>query len=276
MTSELAARMRLVDPSPTLAVTAKAKAMRAKGLDVIGFGAGEPDFDTPDHIKAAAKAAIDAGETKYTPNAGSPALKKAILAGIARDYGLEGCYAPDQVIVSAGAKQSLYNLMYALVGERDAVLIPVPAWVSYPAQVKMIGATPIEIPTDSAEGFRLDPEAVREAARSAKARGLHPKVLILNSPSNPTGAMYARADLERIAEIALEEGMWIVSDDMYMKIAYGETPFFSVATISPEVRARTIIVNGVSKAYAMTGWRIGYAVGDKAVLAATDDIQSQV
>lgn len=275
MTSPFASRVSLVEGSPTLAITAKAKALNAQGIRVVGFGAGEPDFDTPEHIKEAARAALARGETKYTPNTGTPELKKAILKRIAEDYGVSD-YEPANVIVSSGAKHTLWNLMYALVDEGDEVLVPAPYWVSYPAQVKMLKGVPVALPTDARDGFRLHPEAVREALDSAERRGARAKVLILNSPSNPTGAMYPRADLEKIAEIALSAGLWIVSDDIYQHVAYGEVPFFSVASLGKEVRERTIVVNGVSKAYSMTGWRIGYAVCDKRLVAAMDDIQSQM
>jgi aspartate aminotransferase len=255
-------------PSPTLAITAKANQMKADGLDVLAFGAGEPDFDTPQHVKDAAIDALARGYTKYTPSAGIPALKKAICAKLERDNGLT--YAPNEVIVSCGGKHSLYNIFQVLVDDGDEVVVPAPYWVSYPEQVKLAGGVPVIVPTTDAEGFAPSIDQLRAAVTDRT------KVVVLNSPSNPTGAMWPRATIEALAELAVERGFTIVSDEIYEKIVYPGNEFFSVASLSPEVKARTLVCNGMSKAYSMTGWRLGYVAGDPKIVAAMGRIQDQV
>ncbi len=255
-----------IPASPTLSITAKVKELRAQGKDVIGFGAGEPDFDTPDNIKQAAIEAINKGVTKYTPVGGSPALKEAVCASIEADYGLQT--TPDNVIVSCGAKHSLYNLFLTLFEQGDEVICAAPYWVSYPPMIEIAGATPVIVDTRS-EGMKLTAAMVKEAI-TARTRGI-----IINSPSNPTGMLVERKELEEIARLCVEHDIIIISDDIYNKIIFDDKEFFSVATISPEVARRTFIINGSSKTYSMTGWRIGYCVGDATVIKAMTRLQSQ-
>ncbi|MFM7323101.1 MAG: pyridoxal phosphate-dependent aminotransferase [Armatimonadota bacterium] len=255
-------------PSPTLAITAKANQMKADGIDVLAFGAGEPDFDTPRHIKDAAVVALERGFTKYTPSSGIPALKNAIAAKLARDSGLE--YKPSEIIVSCGGKHSLYNIFQVLIDDGDEVVVPAPYWVSYPEQVKLAGGVPVIVPTTDAEGFAPSIDQIR-AALTARTR-----IVVLNSPSNPTGAMWPRATIEALAELAVERDLTIVSDEIYEKIVYPGSTFVSIATLGPEIKARTLVCNGLSKAYSMTGWRLGYVAGDAAVVAAMGRLQDQV
>ena len=262
----LAERARRLTPSPTLAITAKARAMRAQGVDVISFGAGEPDFDTPERIKAAAVRALSEGQTKYTDPAGIPELRAAVCAKLRRDNGLD--YEPADVIVSVGAKHTLYNICAVLVGPGDEVLVPAPYWVSYTEQVRLCEGTPVAVPTDEARGFQLDVTALR-AAVSPRA-----KLLILNTPNNPTGAVYPRADLQAAAELAVERDLWVVSDECYEALSY-EYRVPSIAPYGSAIKARTMVVNTCSKAYAMTGWRIGYAAGPPEIIRAMSDFQSQ-
>jgi aspartate aminotransferase len=263
----LADRLKTLVPSATLAMNAKARAMRAQGVDVISFSVGEPDFDTPRHIKDAAVRALDKGQTKYTEVGGIPELRAAVCHKLRRDHGLE--YAADEVTVSCGAKHTLYNIVMALVNPGDEVLIPSPYWVSYPEQVRLLGGVPVSVETHESTGFDLDPAAVRRALTPRT------KMIILDSPGNPTGAVFSPAALEEVARIAVERGLWVVSDECYEALTY-EGRHVSIASISPEAKARTILVNTCSKAYAMTGWRIGYAAGPKAIIRAMTDIQSQV
>jgi len=252
--------------SPTLAITAKAKQLKAQGIDVVAFGAGEPDFDTPDHIKDAAIAAIREGYTKYVvPSSGSPEIKDAIIDKFKRDNGL--VYEREQIVVSCGAKHSLFNAFHGLLNPGDEAIIPAPYWVSYPEQVKSVGAEPVTVYTDAT--FKLDPGRLK-AAITPKT-----KLLVLNSPSNPTGAVYSRAELESIAEVVLETGIAIISDEIYEKIIYDEARHVSIAALSDAMKTRTIVINGVSKSYAMTGWRIGYAAGPKEVMTALGRLQDQ-
>jgi aspartate aminotransferase len=260
-------RLGFVKPSVTLAVTAKAAELKAKGVDVVSFGAGEPDFDTPDHIKAAARAALDRGVGKYTHVAGTVELRKAIAAELGKVHGVE--YGVDQILVSTGAKHSLYNLFVAMLDEGDEVLIPAPYWVSYPDMVLLAGGKPVVVETSAARGFALEIDRVR-AAITPKTRAI-----ILNTPSNPTGATYDRATLEAVAKLAVERDLLVVSDDIYRSLVYGDTKYVSIASLSPEVAARTMVVDGVSKAYAMTGWRIGYAAGPRDLIAAMTKLQGQ-
>jgi aspartate aminotransferase len=264
----LAKRVKKIKPSPTLAVSAKIKAMKAQGIDVVGFGAGEPDFDTPDNIKAKAIEAINAGFTKYCPVEGIPELKEAIVEKIKKELGLE--YKTSEVIVSCGAKHSIYNALMSLVDEGDEVLIPAPYWVSYPDMVLLCGGKPKIIKTKEVEGFKLDPDKLKRAITPKT------KVLILNSPSNPAGVTYTREELEDIANVLLKhKKVFIISDDIYEKLIYDGLKFSNIVQACPELKERTIIVNGVSKTYSMTGWRIGYALGPKPVIDAMINIQSQ-
>jgi aspartate aminotransferase len=246
---------------------AKAKAMRAQGIDVISFGAGEPDFDTPRRIKDAAIRAIEQGHTKYTEVGGVPELRAAVCQKFKRDNGLD--YTPDEVTVSCGAKHTLYNLFMALVNPGDEVLIPSPYWVSYPEQVRLLGGVPVPVDTPESTGFDLDPAELRRAVTPRT------KMIVLDSPGNPTGAVFSPAALAEVAKLAVERDLWIVSDECYEALTY-EGRHVSIASLSAEVKARTIVVNTCSKAYAMTGWRIGYAAGPRPVIKAMTDVQSQV
>ncbi|HET7343492.1 MAG TPA: pyridoxal phosphate-dependent aminotransferase [Methylomirabilota bacterium] len=263
----LADRLKTLAPSSTLAVQAKAKELRARGVDVISFGAGEPDFDTPERIKAAAAEAMRRGQTKYTEVGGIPELRAAVCAKLKRDNGLD--YEPAEVLVSVGAKHTLFNLVVALVNPGDEVLVPSPYWVSYPEQVRLLGGVPVEVPTDEATGFDLDAERLRAAVTPRT------KLIVLNSPNNPTGAVFSKAALAAVARIAVERGAWVVSDECYEALTF-EGRHISIASFGPEIKARTITVNTCSKAYAMTGWRIGYAAGPRALIRAMTDVQSQV
>ena len=264
---KLAARAGRIVPSPTLSITATAKAMAAQGLDVIDFASGEPDFDTPEPVKAAAEAAIRAGFTKYTASSGIDELKSAIVDKFQTEQGLR--YEKSQVLVSCGAKHTLYNLAQALFDVGDEVLIPSPFWVSYRDQVLLNDATPVLVETSEASGYAVT-KTLLEAHLTPRS-----KAIIVNSPGNPTGATYDRATLEDIADIALRHDLVVISDEIYEKILYDGARHISIATLSPEIAARTVVVNGVSKAYAMTGWRIGYAAGPKPLITAMADIQSQ-
>lgn len=263
----IASRLSRVKPSPTLAVTAKAAELKAAGKDVIGLGAGEPDFDTPDHIKDAAIDAIRRGETKYTSVGGTAALKKAIVDKFKRENGLD--YATSQVIAGVGAKQVIFNALLATLNAGDEVIIPAPYWVSYPDMVLFAEGVPV-IPTSREEdGFKLKPEALEKAITPKT------KWLILNSPSNPTGAAYTQAELRALADVLLKHPqVWVMADDIYEHLAYDGFVFHTIAQIEPKLYERTLTVNGVSKAYAMTGWRIGYAGGPKSLITAISDIQS--
>ncbi len=264
---KLAKRMAKIKPSPTLAVSAKAKAMKARGIDVIGFGAGEPDFDTPDHIKNAAIKAIESGFTKYTPAGGIPELKQAVCEKFKKDNDIE--YSPAEVIISCGAKHCLYNICQALLDEEDEVIIPTPYWVSYPDMVMLAGAAPVFLETLEETNFKLRPEQL-EAAITPKT-----KALILNSPSNPTGTSYTRDELKEIAKVVKATGIMLISDEIYEKIVYDGFKSCSIVTVAPEIKDQAIIVNGVSKTYSMTGWRIGYTAGPEEIISAMAKIQSQ-
>lgn len=257
-----------VKPSPTIAVTTKANELKAAGKDVIGLGAGEPDFDTPQNIKDAAKAAIDAGKTKYTAVDGMPELKKAICAKFKRENGLQ--YAPNQVSVGTGGKQILYNALMATCNPGDEVIIPAPYWVSYPDMVLLAGGTPVAVAAGIETGFKLQP-AQLEAAITPKT-----KWFIFNSPSNPTGAGYTRAELKALTDVLMRHPhVWVMSDDMYEHLVFDDFEFCTPAQVEPGLYDRTLTCNGVSKAYAMTGWRIGYAAGPVALIKAMGTIQSQ-
>jgi aspartate aminotransferase len=263
----LADRLKTLAPSPTLAMQAKAKAMRAQGINVISFGAGEPDFDTPRHIKQAAVRALESGQTKYTEVGGIPELRAAVCQKLKRDNGLD--YAPDEVVVSCGAKHTLFNIVMALVNPGDEVLIPSPYWVSYPEQVRLLGGVPVAVPTHESTGFDLDPGELRKAV-TARTR-----MIVLDSPGNPTGAVFSREALEKVAGLAIERELWVVSDECYESLTF-EGRHVSIASLGADIKARTIVVNTCSKAYAMTGWRIGYAAGPRPVIKAMTDVQSQV
>ncbi len=263
--SVLTKRAQSISPSPTLAITAKAKAMQVEGIDIIGFGAGEPDFDTPEHIKQAAIKALSEGFTKYTPTAGMPQLKKAICDRFKTDSGLE--YDPSQVIVSCGAKHSIYNIVQVLCQSGDEAIIPSPYWVSYPEMVRVAEAIPVFIDTAEKDGFKITPASLLKAI-TKKTR-----LLILNSPSNPTGQVYSKKELEAIARIAVDKDIWVVSDEIYDKLVYDGVECVSIASLNPQIKAKTLVVNGVSKSYAMTGWRIGYVAGDKEVIGAMSNLQ---
>jgi aspartate aminotransferase len=266
--SFLADRLDNIKPSPTIAVTTKALELKAAGRDVIGLGAGEPDFDTPRNIKDAAIKAINAGQTKYTAVDGTPALKQAIAAKFKRENGLD--YKPNQITVGTGGKQVLYNALVATLNKGDEVIIPAPYWVSYPDMVALAEGTPVAVSCGENNGFKLTPEAL-EAAIAPKT-----KWLILNSPSNPTGAAYTKAELKALTEVLLRhEHVWIMTDDMYEHLVYDDFAFSTVAQVEPRLYGRTLTVNGVSKAYCMTGWRIGYAGGPVELIKAMATIQSQ-
>ena len=264
---KLAARVERIVPSPTLSITATAKAMAAQGIDVIDFASGEPDFDTPEPVKAAAEAAIRAGFTKYTPSSGIDELRGAIAEKLKAEQGLQ--YEKSQILVSCGAKHSLYNVAEALLEADDELIIPVPFWVSYQDQTLLNDATPVLLQTQEQDGYTISQEAL-EAVITPRT-----KAIIVNSPCNPTGATYDRKTLEGIAAVALRHDLVIISDEIYEKVLYDDIQHVSIAALSPEVAARTVVINGVSKAYAMTGWRIGYAAGPKPLLTAMANIQSQ-
>jgi len=263
----LADRLKTLAPSSTLAVQAKAKELRARGVDVISFGAGEPDFDTPQRIKDAALDAMRRGQTKYTEVGGVPELRTAVCAKLKRDNDLD--YEPADILVSVGAKHTLFNLVMALINPGDEVLVPSPYWVSYPEQVRMLGGVVVEVPTSETTGFDLDPAALAAAVTPRT------KLVVLNSPNNPTGAVFTTAALEAVARLVVERQLWVVSDECYEALTF-EGRHVSIASFGPEIKARTIVVNTCSKAYAMTGWRIGYAAGPRTLIRAMTDAQSQV
>ncbi len=264
---KLAARAERLKPSATLAITAKAKALKAQGIDLVGFGAGEPDFDTPENIKDEAIRAIKGGFTKYTAVGGIEELKGAIVRRIEEDYGLQ--YEKSQIVVSCGAKHTLYNLSQALFEDGDEVIIPSPYWVSYPEQIVLAGGTPVFIETREEDGFKIEPDALGKLI-TKKTRAL-----ILNYPSNPTGATYTEDDLRVIVDVAMNHGLLIISDEIYDKIIYDGLTHTPVATLGDDVKKSTILVNGVSKTYSMTGWRIGFAAGDERVIDAMSNLQGQ-
>ncbi|WP_395090619.1 pyridoxal phosphate-dependent aminotransferase [Armatimonas sp.] len=265
--SRLSPRALQCAPSPTLAITAKANQLKADGHDVLGFGAGEPDFDTPQHIKDAAIDALAKGKTKYTPSAGIPELRKAIAEKLKRDNNLD--YAPGNVIVSCGGKHTLYNIFQAMVSEGDEVIIPAPYWVSYPEQVKLADGTPVILQTTDATNFAPTIDQLK-AAITPKT-----KIVIVNSPSNPTGAMWPRATIEALAELAIQHDFFVISDEIYEKIVYDNNEFISIAALGPEIKKRTFTVNGMSKAYSMTGWRLGYVAAELEYVSAMNRLQDQ-
>lgn len=263
----LAQRIRQVAPSLTLSIAAKAKALKAQGIDVISLSAGEPDFDTPDFIKEAAIEALQKGATKYTAAEGTPELRRAIAAKLKRDQGL--AYTPGQIVVSIGAKHSIYNLFQVLLNEGDEVTIPSPYWLSYPEMAALAGAKSVFVETKESNEFKLRP-AELEKALSART-----KILVINSPSNPTGAVYRKKELEALVPVLLRHPhVWILSDEIYEKLIFDGLPHVSIASLHPEIAGRTLLVNGASKAYAMTGWRIGYAACPKEIAEAAGTLQS--
>ncbi|MEM9154906.1 MAG: pyridoxal phosphate-dependent aminotransferase [Cyanobacteria bacterium P01_F01_bin.33] len=262
----LATRVSQVKPSPTLAIAAKAKAMKAAGQDVCGFGAGEPDFDTPDHIKAAAIQALHDGQTKYGPAAGLPVLREAIATKLQTENQLP--YDPDCVAVTNGGKQSLFNLAMTLLQPGDEVILPAPYWVSYPAMIAMAEATAIVVKTEESHQFKLTVPQL-EAAISPQT-----KLLVLNSPSNPTGAVYTRSELEAIAKLVVEHQLYVVSDEIYEKLIYDSCEHISIGSLGSDILQRTIVSSGFAKAYSMTGWRVGYLAGPKDIVKAAIALQS--
>ena len=265
--SVLSHRAKSLKPSPTLAINAKAKSMQAQGIQVVSFGAGEPDFDTPDNIKKAAKKAINDGFTKYTPVGGIDELKDAIINKFKRDSHIT--YKRSEILVSCGGKHSFYNLAQAIFDQGDEVIVPAPYWVSYPPMVALAGGTPVIVRTKEQNNFKITPEDLKKAITPKT------KALIINSPSNPTGSAYTKKDLEKIAEIAISKDFFVISDEIYEKIVYDGFQFTSIASLSDEMKKKTIIVHGVAKTYAMTGWRIGYTAGSEEVISAMNNIQSQ-
>jgi len=265
---KLSDRVQRIKPSPTLAITAVANALKAAGKDVIGLGAGEPDFDTPAHIKQAASQAMDAGMTKYTAVDGTAELKQAVINKFKQDNGLD--YTPAQVLVSCGGKQSFYNLCQALLNEGDEVVIPAPYWVSYPDMVLLADATPVIIETDIEQQFKITPAQLKTALSS------NTRLVVINSPSNPSGMAYTNAELATLGEVLRGyPDVLIATDDMYEHILWAEEPFSNILNACPDLYERTIVLNGVSKAYSMTGWRIGYAGGPEPLIKAMKKIQSQ-
>ena len=262
---ELAQRATILSPSLTLSIDSKAKAMKAEGIDVCGFGAGEPDFDTPEHIKAAAMASIESGFTKYTPSSGIPELRQAISDKFKADNGLD--YKPGQIVVSNGAKHSCYNTILATCQPGDEVIIPAPYWLSYPEMVRLAGADPVFVPTREENGWKMTADDFEDAMTPRT------KMVILNSPGNPTGSVYTRQELQSIIDVAADEEILILSDEIYEKLTYGGTEHVSVASLSGAYNL-TITINGFSKAYAMTGWRLGYLGAPEAIAKAVDAIQS--
>ncbi len=264
---KLSQRIGRINPSLTLAITAKAKEMQRQGLKIVGLAAGEPDFDTPQYIKEAAIKALGEGFTKYTPASGIIELKEAIVRKLKEDNALE--YRTDEIIVSCGAKHALYNIMQTLCDEGDEVVIPAPYWVTYPEQVKLAGGIPVVIPTLEERNFKLSANLLRRVI-TERAR-----IIILNSPSNPTGAIYSKDELEELKEVCLEYNLWVISDEIYEKIIYDGKKHSSIASLGKEIKRKTLLVNGLSKTYAMTGWRIGYTAGPREIIRAMGNLQSQ-
>lgn len=262
----LANRVKTLTPSSTLAITAKAKELKAQGIDVIGLGAGEPDFNTPRNILDAAIDSMNKGLTKYTPAGGLPALKEAIIKKLQRDNNLS--YKPNEIIVGVGAKHVLYTLFQVILNEGDEVIIPIPYWVSYPEQVKLAGGVPVYVESTREQNFKITAEQLRNAVTDKT------KAVIINSPSNPSGMVYSREELAELAAVAQEKDILIVSDEIYEKLLYNGLEHYSIAQLSDEIKARTIVVNGLAKSHSMTGWRIGYAAGDAAIIKSMTDLAS--
>ena len=267
MSIKLAARVQQVTPSMTLAISAKAKAMQAEGIDVCSFSAGEPDFDTPEHIRAAAKQALDQGKTRYGPAAGEPQLRSAIANKLRTENQLP--YNAENIIVTNGGKHSLYALMMTTIEAGDEVLIPAPYWVSYPEMVKLAGGTPVVLPTTAESGYKITPEQLQQAITP------NTKLLVFNSPSNPTGMVYSPDEVRALAEVVLANDIWVVADEIYEKILYDGAEHLSIGAVSEAMFERTIVSNGFAKAYAMTGWRLGYLAGPVELIKAANTLQSQ-
>ncbi|SDM76641.1 aspartate aminotransferase [Fictibacillus solisalsi] len=263
---ELANRVKALTPSTTLAITAKANALKAEGHNVIGLGAGEPDFNTPEHIIEAAYRAMKEGHTKYTASGGLPALKKVIAEKFKKDQNLD--YSPQEIVVGTGAKQSLYSLFQVLLNDGDEVIIPTPYWVSYPEQVKLAGGVPVYVEGKEDNAFKITPSQLEEAVTGKT------KAIVINSPSNPTGSLYNEEELRQIGEVCLKHNILIISDEIYEKLIYGGAQHTSIAQLSPELKEQTIIINGVSKSHSMTGWRIGYAAGNSTIIKAMTNLDS--
>ncbi|MGB2991858.1 MAG: pyridoxal phosphate-dependent aminotransferase [Paenisporosarcina sp.] len=266
MKPQLANRVHTLSPSTTLAITAKAKELKQQGIDVIGLGAGEPDYNTPQNILDAALKSMNEGHTKYTPAGGLPALKKAIIDKLKRDQELK--YEPSEILVGIGAKHVLYTLFQVLLNEQDEVIIPIPYWVSYPEQVKLAGGVPVYIEGTAEQQYKVSPQQIQEVITDKT------RAIILNSPSNPSGMLYTEEELRDIAAICKEANIWIISDEIYEKLIYGDAKHVSIAQISDDAKERTLVINGVSKSHSMTGWRIGYAAGNKEVITAMTDLAS--
>lgn len=267
MAIKLSNRCRLIKPSPTLSLSARAKEMKDAGIDVINFGVGEPDFNTPDYIKAAAQKAIDGNFTRYTANAGIIELRQAICEKLKRDNGLD--YSPKDILVSPGAKASILNALIAVCDSMDQVLMASPYWVSYPYQAMLANAEPVFIPTTEANSYKITPEALEKSLKENPCA----KALILNSPSNPTGAVYTASELNALAGLIEKHDLLVISDEIYERLVYDGVKHVSIASLSPAMKERTIVINGVSKAYAMTGWRLGYAAGPTHIIAAAGRVQ---
>jgi aspartate aminotransferase len=263
----LAKRLSVVEPSMTLKVSAKAAELKAKGVDVVSFGAGEPDFDTPAHIKDAAKKALDAGATKYTNVSGTPQLRKAVASWFSKAHGFD--VAPNEVMVSAGAKQVIFNAFHAVLDEGDEVILPAPYWVSYSEIAKLAGAKPVPVVSRAEDEFVVNPDLV------AKAITPRTRMLLVVSPCNPTGAVYDEHTLRALADLAVKHDLWLLTDDIYRSLVYGDAKFVQPASFGPEVKKRTIIADGVSKTFAMTGWRVGFAMAPPPVIEAMDTLQGQ-
>lgn len=264
--TELAKRVQTLTPSTTLAITAKANELKAQGVDIIGLGAGEPDYNTPDNILQAAYKSMMEGKTKYTPAGGLPDLKAAIIDKLRRDQKLS--YAQNEVMVGVGAKHVLYTLFQVLLNKDDEVIIPIPYWVSYPEQVKLAEGVPVFIEATASQNYKISPQQLRDAITERT------KAVMINSPSNPTGMIYSKEELQELAKVCREKNILIVSDEIYEKLVYGGTKHVSIATLSEDAKNRTIIVNGVSKSHSMTGWRIGYAAGDSKLIKAMTNLAS--
>lgn len=263
---KLASRVSALTPSSTLAITAKAKAMKAQGIDVIGLGAGEPDFNTPREIIEAAYQSMLDGQTKYTPAGGMASLKEAVIEKFQKDQGLG--FKANEIIITNGAKHALYTLFQVLLDQGDEVIIPSPYWVSYPEQVKLAEGVPVFVEGKEENQYKITPEQLEKAVSPRT------KAFVLNSPGNPTGMMYTREELEKLGEVCLKHDILIVSDEIYEKLVYGGNRHVSIATISPELKAQTVIINGVSKSHSMTGWRIGYAAGNREIIKAMTNLAS--
>ncbi|NJO80760.1 MAG: pyridoxal phosphate-dependent aminotransferase [Cyanobacteria bacterium RM1_2_2] len=262
---KLAARVAQVTPSMTLAIDTKAKAMKREGIDVISFSVGEPDFDTPAHIRTAAEIALEQGKTRYGAAAGEPKLREAIAQKLQRDNGL--CYGADNVLVTNGGKHSLFNLMLALIEPGDEVIIPAPFWVSYPEMVKLAGGTPVIVPTTLESGYKITPEQLRQAVTPKT------KLFVFNSPSNPTGMVYTPDEVRALAQVVVEQNLLVVSDEIYEKLLYDQAEHLSIGAVNPDIFERTIVSSGFAKTYAMTGWRVGFLAGPLPLIQAATKIQ---